>query len=224
LRFAPQRETQADRWNLNMLPLLVGLFAFPPADTSRLAVIQDAPAFTLTTQQGKELGLRDLRGKVLLVGFVFTTCSGSCPATTSRMVQVQQRLQEKGLFKEDRVRLLTISLDPVRDTPEAMQRYAKLFDADTSHWSFLTGTPQRVEKVLSTWGMWTKPAANGQLDHPSRIFLVDGKGRIREIYDLAFLKAPWVVEDIETLLAVPACHTYDLPGTRVLAVAPTTSS
>jgi protein SCO1/2 len=167
----------------------------------RLAVIQDAPDFTLTTHQGKELALHDLRGKVLLVSFVFTTCSGSCPATTARMVQVQERLKERGLFKDDRVRLLTISLDPARDTPEAMGRYAKLYDADTTHWNFLTGPPQRVAKVLSAWGMWTKPAANGQLDHPSRIFLVDGKGRIREIYDLAFLKDPWVVQDIETLQA-----------------------
>src|SRR5438874_8056666 len=184
-----------------MNPLIAVILSLLTGDASGLAVIQDAPDVKLTTQQGKELGLRDLRGKVLLVGFVFTTCNGSCPATTSRMVQVQQRLAERGLFKEDRVRLLTISLDPVRDTPEAMMRYAKLFDADLSHWSFLTGPRERVEQVLSAWGMWTKPAANGQLDHPSRVFLVDGKGRIREIYDLGFLKAPWVVEDIETLLA-----------------------
>jgi protein SCO1/2 len=184
-----------------MNPLIPALFTLLLADSPRLAVIQNAPDFNLTTQQGKELGLHDLRGKVLLVSFVFTTCSGSCPATTSRMVQVQQKLRDRGLFKEDRVRLLTISLDPVRDTPEAMARYAKLFDADLSHWSFLTGPRERVEKVLSAWGMWSKPAANGQLDHPSRVFLVDGKGRIREIYDLGFLKAPWVVEDIESLLA-----------------------
>src|SRR5438552_17244417 len=103
-----------------MNPLIAAMFSLLPGDVPRLAVIQDAPDFSLTTQQGKELGLRDLRGKVLLVSFVFTTCSGSCPATTSRMVQVQQRLRDRDLFKEDRVRLLTISLDPVRDTPEAM--------------------------------------------------------------------------------------------------------
>ena len=48
--------------------------------------------------------------------------------------------------------------------------------------------------------MWAQPAANGQLDHPSRIFLVDAQGRVREIYNLSFLKAAWVVEDIELLL------------------------
>jgi len=48
--------------------------------------------------------------------------------------------------------------------------------------------------------MWAKPSANGQLDHPSRVFLVDQRGRVREIYNLDFLKAPWVVEDVEALL------------------------
>ena len=182
-----------------MTALLALLGAFL-VDDARLAVIQDAPDFTLTTQDGKEVSLRALRGKVLLVSFVFTTCSGSCPPTTSRMVQVQERLASRGLFKNGRVRLLTITLDPARDTPEAMARYAKLYDADTSNWQFLTGRPERVAKVLADWGMWTKPTANGQLDHPSRIFLVDDRGRVREIYDLANLKPAWVVEDIESLL------------------------
>jgi protein SCO1/2 len=170
------------------------------ADAPRLAVIQPAPAFTLTTQDGKELTSQDLRKKVLLVGFIFTTCSGSCPATTSRMVQVQSRLKDRGLHRDNRVRLVSITLDPARDTAEVMSRYMKMYDADPATWSFLTGTKEKIEKVISDWGMWTKPAANGQLDHPSRVFLVDTKGSIREIYDLAHLKAEWVVEDIETLM------------------------
>src|SRR5262249_34107101 len=56
------------------------------------------------------------------------------------------------------------------------------------------------DKVIADWGMWAKPAANGQLDHPSRIFLVDAGGRIREIYNLDFLRVPWVVQDIESLV------------------------
>jgi len=57
-----------------------------------------------------------------------------------------------------------------------------------------------VASVVKAWGMWAKPAANGQLDHPSRIFLVDTQGRIREIYNLAFLKPKWVAQDVELLL------------------------
>lgn len=167
---------------------------------SRLADIQPAPDFTLTTQDEKEVRFSSLNGKVRLVSFVFTTCSGSCPPTTARLVQVQQKLVERKLLK-DKVHFVTVSLDPARDTPAKLLQYAKLYDADLASWTFLTGPPATVEKTITAWGMWTKPAANGQLDHPSRVFLVDRKGRIREIYDLAYLKPAWVVEDIASLLA-----------------------
>lgn len=171
-----------------------------PAEDRPLAVIQQAPDFTLTTQDEATLRLADLKGKVLLVSFVFTTCSGSCPATTHRLGRVQQALKERGLLEGGRVRLLSITLDPARDTPDVLRRYRKLYDADPSSWTFLTGSRPRVEKVIAAWGMWAKPAANGQLDHPSRVFLVDQRGRVREIYNLDFLKTPWVVEDVEALL------------------------
>jgi protein SCO1/2 len=167
---------------------------------SRLAVIDRIPDFRLTTQDGKTLDRADLNGKVLLVSFIFTTCNGTCPATTHRMAQVQEQLQQTGLLKNDRIRLLSITLDPVRDTPDALARYARLYDVDTTSWSFLTGPPERVARVIKAWGMWARPAANGQLDHPSRIFLVDDQGRIREIYNLGFMKPAWVAEDVALLL------------------------
>jgi protein SCO1/2 len=168
---------------------------------SRLAVIDRAPDFALTDQSGKPVRSADLRGKVLLVGFVFTTCNGSCPATTHRMGLVQRELQARGLLKGGRVRLVSITLDPKRDTPEVLRGYMRLYDADPASWSFLTGEPGRVAKVVSAWGMWAKPAANGQLDHPSRVFLVDPRGNLREIYNLDFLRPAWVIEDIELLLS-----------------------
>jgi protein SCO1/2 len=188
-------------WSFAMLGLsllTVTLLAAPAP--SRLAVIQKAPDFSLTNQAGAAVRLADFRGKVWLVSFVFTTCNGSCPATTHRMGQVQQELKTRGLLKGDRVRLLSITLDPVRDTPEVLRNYMRLYDADPASWSFLTGPPDHVAKVIAAWGMWARPAASGQLDHPSRIFLADGRGRIREIYNLTFLKAAWVAEDVALLL------------------------
>ena len=182
------------------LGLLAAAALGTAAPPGRLAVIQDAPAFALTDQQGARLRLADLRGKVLLVSFIFTTCNGTCPATTHRMSQTQAELKKAGLLKDDRVRLLSISLDPARDTPEVLKGYMQLYDADPASWTFLTGSKSEIEHTLAAWGMWAKPAANGQLDHPSRIFLVDTAGKIREIYNLSFLKPAWVVEDIALLL------------------------
>jgi len=170
------------------------------ATTSRLAGIRTAPDPTLITQTGQTLRRSDLRGKVLLVSFIFTTCNGTCPATTHRMSQVQQELETRGLCKDGRVRLLSITLDPIRDTPEVLSGYMRLYDIDAKNWSFLTGPADEVTRTIKAWSMWARPAANGQLDHPSRIFLVDSWGRIREIYNLSFLKPAWVAEDVELLL------------------------
>ena len=171
-----------------------------PLTSSRLAVIQPAPEFTLTTQAGNKLSSSDLKGKIVLVSFIFTTCNGTCPATTHRIGRIQEELKSRGLFKDDHVRLLSITLDPARDTPEVLRGYMKLYDVDPDHWTFLTGPPDAVSAVIRDWNMWVKSAANGQLDHPSRIFLVDQQGRIREIYNLAFLKPKWVAKDVELLL------------------------
>src|SRR5262249_54999868 len=112
--------------------LLTALFAAgaAEADASHLAVIRQAPDFTLKDQDGKALRFSDLRGKVVLVSFVFTTCSGSCPATTARMSAAAGEFERQGLFKGDRVRLVSITLDPKRDTPAALRAYMKLYDLD----------------------------------------------------------------------------------------------
>jgi len=165
-----------------------------------LAVIRPAPDFRLTTHDEKTFRLADLRGKVVLVSFIFTTCSGSCPATTARMSAVADEMRRQGLMKDDRIRLVSISLDPKRDTPAALRRYRELYDITGDYWQFLTGPEPVVNKVIAAWGMWARPAPNGQLDHPSRIFLLDGKGRIREVYSLENFKPAWVTEDVRGLL------------------------
>jgi protein SCO1/2 len=168
---------------------------------SRLAAIRGAPVFALINEAGKDVSLADLRGRVVLVSFVFTTCNGSCPATTHRMCQVQDELKRRSIAQGGRVRLISITLDPARDTPAVLNAYASLYDADLTLWDFLSGPTSDVARVIPDWGMWTKPSRNGQLDHPSRVFLVDSRGVIREIYNLDFLRPQWVVDDIALLLA-----------------------
>ncbi len=170
------------------------------ADDGRLAVIQKAPDARLTDQNGKEVQVAALPEKVLLVGFVFTTCNGTCPATTHRMAKIHDELKKRNLLEKDQVRLVSISLDPKRDTPAVLKGYMQLYEIEPGHWSFLTGTASGMDKYLAAWGMWARPAANGQLDHPSRLFLVDQKRNVREIYNLSFMRTDWVADDIESLL------------------------
>jgi len=188
--------------------VLVGVLAVMagarPGDRAGLADIGPAPAsdVTLTDQAGKPFALDRLRGKAVVVSFVYTTCNGTCPATTSSLARVQDALKKAKLWG-DHVEFVSISLDPARDTPAVLSSYARTYHADLSAWHFLTGEPDQVGKVIAAWGMWARFGPSGVLDHPSRIFLVDPKGRQREIYSLEFFKPETVVDDVKTVLSDP---------------------
>jgi protein SCO1/2 len=166
---------------------------------SSLAVIGPAPKTELTDQDGKSFSLEHLRGKAVVVSFVYTTCSGVCPATTHRLTRVQQELEKAGLWG-GQVEFVSISLDPARDTPAVLSGYARVYDCDTRSWHFLTGAPAEVARVVAAWGMWARVGPSGTLDHPSRIFLLDPKGRQREIYNLDFLQPETVTRDVKAVL------------------------
>jgi protein SCO1/2 len=135
-----------------------------------------APDFTLTDQSGAEVTLANLRGKTLLIDFIYTHCPGPCPILTSRHAQLQRELAPA---LRARTHFVSISLDPERDTPEALASYARARGADLAHWSFLTGEPERVRKVLSDYGIYAaKSATPGEVDHIVVTLLVDAQGRV----------------------------------------------
>jgi len=175
-------------------------FANLVAATGPLADIGPAPRTVLVDSAGKPFDLGSEKRKVVLVSFVYTTCNGACPATTSALVRIQKRLERARLWGLS-VEFVSITLDPKRDTPEVLTRYAKNFGADLAAWHFLTGPPAQVEAVIAAWDMWARIGPGGVLDHPSRIFLVDPHGRQREIYNLEFLDPDSVLQDVRLLLA-----------------------
>jgi protein SCO1/2 len=136
-----------------------------------------APPFRLTDQDGNPLALADLRGKAVLLDFVYTTCPGPCPILTGLHVEVQRALDPA---LRDRVRLVSISLDPRKDTPAALREYAKKRGADTLNWSFLTGAPEDVDAVLKAYGVGSARQPDGTIAHLVVTFLIDGEGRIVE--------------------------------------------
>jgi protein SCO1/2 len=155
----------------------------------------------LTDQRGRPFDLAELEGKAVLVSFIFTTCNGTCPATTRELVRVQGALKQAELWGR-RVEFVSITLDPAHDTPEALARYAELFGCDQDAWHFLTGGPDAVARVWKSWDMWARrDPATGALDHPSRVFLLDPRGHRREIYNLQFLTPEAVLEDVRGLLS-----------------------
>jgi len=180
-------------WPLALMLLAAG------ARPSRLADIGPAPRTILVNSTGKPFDLASLRGKAVLVSFVYTTCNGTCPATTASLGAIQKILAEAKLWGTS-VEFVSITLDPKRDTTEVLNRYARLFGADLGSWHFLTGSPAQIESVITAWGMWAKSDPTGTIDHPSRIFLLDPRGHEREIYNLEFLRPEVVIQDVRGLL------------------------
>lgn len=138
-----------------------------------------APSFSLIDQQGRPVSLSDFAGLTVLLDFVYTSCPGPCPILTSSHVSVQRALTAEA---RERTWLVSISLDPANDSPEAMSEYASRRGADLSNWSFLTGPVEEVRAVVQSYGVGSTVAEDGTIDHLVVTFLIDGEGRILKRY------------------------------------------
>jgi len=138
-----------------------------------------APAFRLTDQDGNPRALEDFRGQLVLLDFIFTRCPGPCPILTGLHVKLQRELSPE---LRARTRLVSISLDPLRDTPAVLREYAQKRGADLANWSFLTGEQGEVDAVLKSYGVGSVRTADGQIEHVVVTFLIDGNGQIVRRY------------------------------------------
>jgi protein SCO1/2 len=171
----------------------------PLVTTPRLPLIKPAPDFVLVDTSGRPTRLSELRGHVVLISFIYTACTSACPLLTQRMALLRKRLTRAGVGA-DRTTLLSITVDPGRDSTEALGRYAAHFGAASEGWRFLREEPARLQPVLAAYDEWTRRQPDGEIDHPARLYLVDRKGAIREIYSLAFFDERQAFLDIQALL------------------------
>ena len=132
--------------------------------------------FELIDGDGRKVTERDFRGRHMLVYFGFTFCPDVCPTT---LFNASEALDEIGPALASKVRLVFISIDPERDTPEAVKEYAGHFHPGTVG---LTGTLEQVSAAARAWRIYfrkAEPEEDGsyQVDHSSILFLMDGDGR-----------------------------------------------
>ena len=109
----------------------------------------------LTTQKGETVKFYSdtLDGHVVAVNVMYTSCEGACPLLTQMLTQVRRELGDQ--FGDD-IRFVSISNDPVRDTPEALTEFARKQGANEKGWTFLTGNKLDVDRVISKLGLYTK--------------------------------------------------------------------
>src|SRR5215470_9433099 len=144
-----------------------------------LSKIAPAPQFTLTSQNGKQVALADLRGKVVAVTFIFTLCSATCPVLTPMMSLVQDRL---GPDFGTNVAFVSITIDPERDTPEMLKLYAQMYGADVAGWSFLTGEAAIIQDLTRRYGVFVSKTTAGDIEHSFLTSVIDRQGIIRVQY------------------------------------------
>jgi protein SCO1/2 len=174
---------------------------------SGLPVKGELPNLPLKDQDGKKFTFSELKGKVLIVSYTYTHCPDVCPMTIKRMKEIESGLKGNGL--QDGVYFVSISLDPKRDTPEAIREYARKNNSDLRNWFFLTGNEVIINSIMKAAGVVamkdpTQFTENKEpyyfIIHTDRISLVDKKGRIRKNYKGSSFDKNELLTDIEKLM------------------------
>lgn len=130
------------------------------------------PDVTLETIDGETYPLANTQKNLRLVELIYTRCPDVCPTTTVKMVQLQKRLMESNLMGNG-VEFLTVTIDPLHDTPEALRSYAKNVGIDPQGWSILRGDEATIETVTRSLGFFVNRMEDGLISHTTSTYLVD---------------------------------------------------
>ena len=192
-------------------PAATADFVPPAPGTYSLPPIQPAPEGEVLDGRGRARALSEFtRGKLTLVGLVYTRCADpdGCPRATWAFSAVRGALQERPDLAA-RVRLVTLSFDPAHDTPRRLADYARRMGATRPgpEWHFLTTRSRAaLEPILEGFGQDLRVAAGSkakpgteEFTHTLKVFLLDANGAVREIYATAYLVPAVIVNDLETL-------------------------
>ena len=143
------------------------------------------PQFSLTERDGRRITLSDLKGKVSIINFIYTNCPDTCPIQSAQMKQIQEDFKN-----ETDLRLVSITVDPKRDTAKVLSEYAERFGADPTLWFFLTGEQESIYKLAQEGFRLgaveipheKRPASGATHTHSPRFVLVDRNAQIRGYY------------------------------------------
>src|SRR5712692_8388773 len=161
IRLVRYQSVEQDPLAASRLKLLTQIAGAAPPRV--LAIGETVPDFRLTNQERRSVALSNLRGKVVAVNFIYTSCAlpNFCLRIANNLGVLQKRF--KARLGRDLV-LLTVTFDPVHDTPEVLAQYARRWDADPATWHFLTGPVRDVQRVCHLFGVDFFPD-EGLLNH-----------------------------------------------------------
>ena len=134
----------------------------------------------LQDQDGRSFNLGQLSGRVVLVNFVYTGCSTACPVQTRALAELQRQLPGQ---LRNQVHFLSVSIDPLSDTPQALKDFAQRMGVDLKRWSFVTGKPEDTERLADKLRLFRpEPGVKRPDDHSTALWLIDAQGQLRMRY------------------------------------------
>jgi len=137
------------------------------------------PAFILTSERHRTITQKELVGKVSIMDFIFTDCGGTCPVMTMKMGDLQ-----KVVRNEPAIQLISVSVDPVTDTPDVLRKYADDHEAIADKWIFLTGGKDSIYALTKEgFHLGLDIEGDNAIIHSQKFVLVDYRGEIRGYYD-----------------------------------------
>lgn len=145
-----------------------------PLNTAELAHL------ALTDQDGKRFSLADLKGDTLLVNFMFAGCSSVCPVQTIGLRRVHNELKLDP--KTDRIKLVSITIAPLSDTPQQLKDFAKRFEIDQPTWRFGVASQADTDELTKQFSVGVQPLEGEQLDHRSLLYLINHEGVMIQQY------------------------------------------
>ena len=152
------------------------------------------PAIDLVDQHGATVSLATLKGKPVLIDFIYAKCATACPVLTSRFAQIAGRL---GADLGTKVTMVSVTIDPEHDHPAQLLDYARTHNADRDGWLLLTGKPGDVDALLRIYRLKREREPDGTIAHVTTSFLVGADGRQIRMYDTMEVAPDTVVGDID---------------------------
>lgn len=141
---------------------------------------KEAPDFALMDADGRSVGLRDFRGKVVVLHFIYTNCPDVCPVHADYIAELQEMVNQTPM--KDQVQFVTITSDPKRDTPEIMRAYGTAHGLEPVNWTFLTSGPERLtatRELVEKFGHKFTEVDGGYQVHSVVTHVIDREGRWR---------------------------------------------
>lgn len=155
------------------------------------------PALQMQDQGGRQLMLSSLKGKPVLVDFIYTSCPGPCLTLTQKMARVAAQMAPA---LGNRFTMVSITIDPEHDGPHQLAQYAHQQGAEDPGWLFLTASPATVDRVLADFQLRRVRQADGSVAHLAGVFILGPDGRERREYDGEVVKVKTMVGDLRHIL------------------------